>query len=235
VAIERVFAVCFQVRYTPIERVFVPKGDLMSYKREITARQQQILDFIRAELHRRGFPPSVREIGEAVGLSSSSTVHSHLAALEAKGLIRRDPSKPRALEVFDYRDGDRGIDYGRARAVPLVGHVAAGEPILAAENIETTMTLPVELTDEATFILRVRGDSMVEAGILDGDFVVVRQQSHADNGDIVVAMLGDEATVKRFFREADSIRLQPENSALEAIYSRDVTILGKVIALFRKI
>ncbi len=207
----------------------------MSYKREITDRQQQILDFIKAEIHRRGFPPSVREIGESVGLSSSSTVHSHLAALEAKGFIRRDPSKPRALEVFDFRDGDRAIDYGQARAVPLVGSVAAGQPILAAENIESTMTLPAEMADESTFILRVRGDSMIEAGILDGDYVVVKQQSTAQDGEIVVAMLEDEATVKRFYRESDRIRLQPENSALEPIYSRDVTVLGKVIALFRKI
>ncbi|MDF1542451.1 MAG: transcriptional repressor LexA [Anaerosomatales bacterium] len=207
----------------------------MSYKRELTDRQRQILDFIRAEIHRRGFPPSVREIGEAVGLSSSSTVHSHLAALEEKGFLRRDPSKPRALEVLDYRDTDRAIDYEGVRAVPLVGQVAAGAPLLAAENIEATMSLPVEMADESTFILRVRGDSMIEAGILDGDFVVVRQQSSATNGDIVVALLEDDATVKRFFKEADRVRLQPENSALEPIYARDVTILGKVVALFRRI
>ncbi len=151
----------------------------MTYKRELTDRQRQILDFIRAEIHRRGFPPSVREIGEAVGLSSSSTVHSHLAALETKGFIRRDPSKPRALEVLDYRDTDRAIDYGQIQAVPVVGQVAAGSPILAAENIESTMSLPVELAGEQTFILRVRGESMIEAGIMDGDFVVVRQQSTA--------------------------------------------------------
>ncbi|MBW6468114.1 MAG: transcriptional repressor LexA [Coriobacteriia bacterium] len=206
----------------------------MSYKRELTDRQRQILDFIRAEIHRRGFPPSVREIGEAVGLSSSSTVHSHLAALEDKGFLRRDPSKPRALEVLDYRDTDRAIDYDGVRAVPLVGQVAAGAPLLAAENIEATMSLPVEMADESTFILRVRGDSMIEAGILDGDFVVVRQQSSASNGEIVVALLEDDATVKRFFKEADRVRLQPENSALEPIYARDVTILGKVVALFRR-
>jgi len=207
----------------------------MVYKRELTERQRQVLDFIRAEIHRRGFPPSVREIGEAVGLSSSSTVHSHLAALEAKGLVRRDPSKPRALEVLDYRDTDRGIDYGQVRAVPLVGQVAAGTPILASENIEATMTLPAELADEQAFILRVRGESMIEAGILDGDFVVVRQQNHATNGDIVVAMMEDEATVKRFFRETDRIRLQPENQTMDPIYARDVTILGKVVALFRRL
>ncbi|MBE0476732.1 MAG: transcriptional repressor LexA [Coriobacteriia bacterium] len=207
----------------------------MEYKRELTRRQAQILDFIRAEIHRRGFPPSVREIGEAVGLSSSSTVHSHLAALEDKGFIRRDPSKPRALEVLDYRDTDRAVDYGQVSAVPLVGQVAAGVPILAAENIEATLPLPAELAGESTFILRVRGDSMVEAGILEGDYVVVRQQSTASNGDVVVAMLEDEATVKRFFREADRIRLQPENSAMEPIYTRDAAVLGKVVALFRRL
>lgn len=207
----------------------------MTYRRELTGRQQQILDYIRSEIHRRGFPPSVREIGEAVNLSSSSTVHSHLAALEKKGFIRRDPSKPRALEVLDYRDAERGIDYGQVRAVPVVGQVAAGSPILAAENIESTMSLPAEMAEESTFILRVRGDSMVDAGIFDGDFVVVRQQETADNGDIVVALVGDEATVKRFYREADRIRLQPENPTMEPIYARDVRILGKVVALFRRL
>ncbi|MBE0416280.1 MAG: transcriptional repressor LexA [Coriobacteriia bacterium] len=207
----------------------------MSYKRELTDRQRQILDFIRAEIHRRGFPPSVREIGEAVGLSSSSTVHSHLAALEDKGFLRRDPSKPRALEVLDYRDTDRAIDYGAVRAVPLVGQVAAGAPLLAAENIEATMSLPAEMADESTFILRVRGDSMIEAGILDGDYVVVRQQNTASDGDIVVALIEDDATVKRFYKEADRVRLQPENAALEPIYAREVRILGKVVALFRRI
>lgn len=207
----------------------------MTYQRELTKRQQEILDFIRGEIHRRGYPPSVREIGEAVGLSSSSTVHSHLAALETKGLIRRDPSKPRALEVLDFRDGDAAIDYGQVRVVPLVGSVAAGQPILAAENIEATMPLPADLVGEQTFILRVRGESMIEAGILHGDFVVVRQQPSADNGDIVVAMIDEEATVKTFYREADRIRLQPENSTMDPIYSRDVQILGKVVALFRRL
>jgi repressor LexA len=221
--------------YTAIEHAFGCKGDTMSYKRELTVRQRQILDFIRSEIHRRGFPPSVREIGEAVGLSSSSTVHSHLTALEDKGFLRRDPSKPRALEVLDYRDTDRAIDYDGVRAVPLLGQVAAGAPLLAAENIEATMSLPIEMADESTFILRVRGDSMIEAGILDGDFVVVRQQNVASDGDIVVALIGDDATVKRFFKEADRVRLQPENSALEPIYVRDVTILGKVVALFRRV
>lgn len=210
----------------------------MVYKRELTPRQRQVLDFIRSEIHRRGFPPSVREIGEAVGLSSSSTVHSHLAALEAKGLIRRDPSKPRALEVLDYRDTDRAVDYDAVRAVPLVGQVAAGAPILAAENIEATLPLPASFAGEETFILRVKGDSMIEAGILDGDFVVVRQQATATNGDIVVAMIDEAATVKRFFREGDRIRLQPENATLDPIYAdahADFAILGKVTALFRRL
>lgn len=206
----------------------------MAYQREVTRRQAEILDFIRAEIHRKGYPPSVREIGVAVGLSSSSTVHSHLAALEAKGLIRRDPSKPRALEVLDFRDSERGIDMGQVRAVPLVGSVAAGQPILASENIEQTMALPAEIADEQTFLLRVRGESMIDAGIFHGDFVVVKQQPTADNGDIVVAMIDEEATVKTFYREADRIRLQPENATMDPIYARDVTILGKVVALFRK-
>lgn len=212
----------------------------MSYRRELTKRQEQILDFIRAEIHRKGYPPSVREIGEAIGLSSSSTVHSHLAALESKGFIRRDPSKPRALEVLDFRDSEAAIDYGAVSAVPVVGQVAAGQPILAAENIEQTLPLPAEFAGERTFILKVRGDSMIDAGILDGDFVVVRQQETAANGDIVVAMIADEisgepeATVKTFYRETDRVRLQPENSALDPIYVTDVTILGRVVALFRK-
>jgi repressor LexA len=206
----------------------------MRDERSMTDRQRQILEYVRAEVRRRGFPPSVREIGEAVGLSSSSTVHSHLAALEAKGFIRRDPSKPRALEVLDYRDADRAVDYGQVRAIPMVGQVAAGVPILAAENIDSTISLPAELADENTFILKVKGDSMIEAGILDGDYVVVRQQQNASNGDIVVAMIDDSATVKRFFKEADRVRLQPENSSMEPIYARDVSILGKVQALFRR-
>lgn len=213
----------------------------MAYQRELTNRQEQILEFIRTEIHRRGYPPSVREIGEAIGLSSSSTVHSHLNALETKGYIRRDPSKPRALEVLDFRDTESAVDYGQVYAVPVVGQVAAGQPILAAENIEQTIPLPAELAGEQTFILRVRGESMIEAGILDGDFVVVKQQPTAENGQIVVAMVADgvsaepEATVKTFYREADRVRLQPENSSMEPIYVRDVTILGRVVALFRRL
>jgi repressor LexA len=207
----------------------------MEYQPRLTRRQEQILDFIRAEIHRKGYPPSVREIGEAVGLSSSSTVHAHLAALEKHGYIRRDPTKPRALEVLDFRDTERGVDPRSVTAVPLVGSVAAGQPILAAENIEATLPLPAEFAGDSTFILRVRGDSMVEAGILDGDYVVVRQQPTADNGDIVVALIDDEATVKRFFREPDRIRLQPENSTMDPIYVREARILGKVVALFRRL
>lgn len=213
----------------------------MAYQRELTKRQQQILDFVRSEVHRRGYPPSVREIGDAVGLSSSSTVHSHLAAIEAKGYIRRDPTKPRALEVLDFRDNDSAVDYGHLYSVPIVGQVAAGQPILASENIEATISLPAEFAGEHTFILKVRGDSMVEAGILNGDHVVVRQQDTATNGDVVVAVIADEmsgepqATVKTFYREADRIRLQPENATMDPIYAREVTILGKVIALFRRL
>jgi repressor LexA len=162
-------------------------------------------------------------------------VHSHLAALEAKGFIRRDPSKPRALEVLDFRETEKGIDYGSVRAIPLVGQVAAGQPILASENIEQTMSLPQELAGDATFILRVRGESMIDVGIMDGDFVVVRQQPTANNGDIVVAMIDEDATVKTFYREADRIRLQPENATMEPIYAVDVAIAGKVVALFRRL
>lgn len=207
----------------------------MDHATDLTKRQQQVLDYIRSEIQRVGYPPSVREIGEAVGLSSSSTVHSHLSALEAKGCIRRDPTKPRALEVLDNGDAGTVVDYGRVRGVPLVGEVAAGSPILAEENIEETIPLPDDMAGESSFILRVKGESMIDAGILDGDYVVVRQQNTATNGDIVVALLGDEATVKTFYKESDRVRLQPENSALEPIYTRDVQIMGKVISLFRKV
>jgi repressor LexA len=208
----------------------------MTDGRDLTDRQRQILEFISADVRRRGFPPSVREIGTAVGLSSSSTVHSHLAALEDKGYIRRDPTKPRALEVLGASRSGRGSqDVPNVHIVPLVGQVAAGAPVLAAENIETTIPLPDELADDSTFILKVKGDSMIDAGILDGDFIVVRQQQTADNGDIVVALLGEEATVKRFYRETGRIRLQPENSSMEPIYSTEVLVLGKVISLFRRL
>jgi repressor LexA len=165
-------------------------------------------------------------------------VHAHLGALEAKGLIRRDPSKPRALEVLERDQRPAAVAPLPSNVVrlPVVGAVAAGVPTLAAENIETTFSLPTELVrDDATFVLRVKGDSMIEAGILDGDYVVVREQPDAVNGEIVVAQIDDDATVKRFFRENDRIRLQPENSSMEPIYARDVQVLGKVVAVFRRI
>jgi len=208
----------------------------MARDRDLTDRQRQVLDFIKAEVRRKGFPPTVRDIGEAVGLSSSSTVHAHLAALEAKGLIHRDPSKPRALEVLDREVPPAPrVEMTNVVELPVIGAVAAGTPILATENIETTIHLPTEVVrDDATFVLRVKGDSMVDVGIFDGDYVVVHQQPTAVNGEIVVAMIEDEATVKRFFREADRIRLQPENATMEPIYARDVIILGKVVAVFRR-
>lgn len=195
-------------------------------KKELTRRQKEILEFIRREVQRVGYPPSVREIGKAVGLSSSSTVHSHLTTLEEKGYLRRGPTKPRALEVVGLK----------MRQVPLVGRIAAGEPILAEENIEDIFVLPAEFArDENCFILEVKGESMIGAGILSGDYVVVRQQPTAENGDIVVALIEDEATVKRFYKEKTGIRLQPENPAIEPIITKKTNILGKVIALLRKI
>ncbi|MGE5589146.1 MAG: transcriptional repressor LexA [Bacillota bacterium] len=200
----------------------------------LTDRQQQILDYIKEQIRQKGYPPSVREIGESVGLSSSSTVHGHLARLEEKGYIRRDPTKPRAIEITE---GDFYLTKHRTVNVPLVGRVTAGAPILAVENLEDSFPLPFELVrDEDVFMLAVRGESMIEAGILNGDYVIVRRQSDARNGDIVVALVGEEeATVKRFFREKDHIRLQPENRYMEPIIAQDVTILGKVIALFRRL
>lgn len=200
----------------------------------LTQRQQQILDYILSEINKKGYPPSVREIGQAVGLTSSSTVHSHLAALEKKGYIRRDPTKPRALEVTDFRLSDRGIAPERVQNVPLVGRVAAGMPLLAQENIEDNFAVPAEIAGENAFMLRVKGDSMIEAGILDGDYLIVRQQSTANNGDIVVALIEEEATVKRFFKRPDHIILKPENKNLEPIIVQDATVLGKVVGLIRR-
>ena len=196
--------------------------------RDASEKKMQILDFIRREIDDKGYPPSVREICLAVGLKSTSTVHAHLNRLEEEGYIRRDATKPRALELTDTATV-------RGRSVPLVGRVTAGMPILAQQNIEEYYMLPQNLVggDEA-FILSVQGESMIEAGILDGDFVIVRRQSHAENGDIVVAMIDDEATVKRIFYEKTRVRLQPENSAMQPIYAREVTVLGRVIALFRQ-
>jgi len=197
----------------------------------LTSRQRDVLDYIKTCVRTRGYPPSVREIGQAVGLSSTSTVHGHLANLEEKGFIRRDATKPRTIEVIDHL-----ASAAAAVFVPVVGRVTAGRPILAVENIEDQFPLPATLVgDDTVFLLSVRGDSMIEAGILDGDLLVVKQQTSADNGDIVVALLGEEATVKRFYREKDHVRLQPENRAMDPILTRDVEVLGKVIGLYRKI
>jgi repressor LexA len=203
---------------------------------KLSKRQQEILDYIKREVKDKGYPPSVREIGEAVGLASSSTVHGHLARLEQKGLIRRDPTKPRAIEVLDLEAEPTGFEYSTIMA-PIVGKVTAGMPITAVENIEDYFPLPTRFVgDSNVFLLEVTGDSMIDAGILDGDLVIVRQQSTAHNGEIVVAMTeDDEATVKRFYREADHIRLQPENPTMEAMRYPNVTILGKVIGVFRHV
>lgn len=201
--------------------------------RKMSERQQRILAFIKSEVDSRGYPPSVREIGEAVGLRSSSTVHGHLTRLEELGYIRRDPSKPRAIEILD----DLSSPKIRAIDVPVLGRVTAGAPILAVENIEEYYPVPKDFVDhEDVFILRIKGDSMIEAGILNGDFVLVGQQETASNGEIVVALIdGEEATVKRFFHEGKRIRLQPENTTMEPIYADDVAILGKVIGVFRRV
>ncbi|WP_251549224.1 transcriptional repressor LexA [Neobacillus muris] len=204
---------------------------------KISKRQQDILNFIKDEVKSKGYPPSVREIGEAVGLASSSTVHGHLARLESKGLIRRDPTKPRAIEVLD-ADEAAQIPRNQAINVPVVGKVTAGMPITAIENIEEYFPLPERLVpaDEQVFMLEIMGESMIEAGILDGDYVIVKQQQTANNGDIVVAMTeDDEATCKRFFKEKDYIRLQPENSTMDPIILKNVSILGKVIGVYRQI
>ncbi|SHI49167.1 transcriptional repressor LexA [Desulfofundulus thermosubterraneus] len=198
----------------------------------LTPREKIILEVIKENIRTKGYPPSVREIGQIVGLKSSSTVHYYLKRLEDKGLLRRDPTKPRALELLEHT-----LSFSRPmQMVPLLGRVAAGEPILAVENQEDVFPLPASFTGEGEFfMLTVRGDSMIEAGILDGDLVVVRRQPSADNGDIVVALLEDEATVKRFFRENDHIRLQPENKAMSPIKVKNPLILGKVVGLLRKL
>lgn len=205
-------------------------------------RQLAIYDFIRAYTDEHGYPPSVREIGAAVGLASPSTVHMHLKALEERGLIRRDSKKPRTIEVVSDDQDDVPVaevtqDVNNdVMTLPLVGRVAAGTPILAEQNVEDRITLPTSLVgDASSFVLRVRGESMVNAGILDGDYIVVREQSDARNGEIVVALLDDSATVKTFYREPDRIRLQPENDEMEPIYVDNPVILGKVTALVRSI
>ena len=197
----------------------------------INDNQKAILNFIKQMVFEKGYPPSVREICQGVGIRSTSTVHSHLAKLEEVGLIRKDPTKPRAIEVLD-----QGNPFSRKELVdvPIVGKVTAGSPILAVENIEDTFPLPAEyLHNDNVFMLAVSGESMIEAGILDGDYVVVRQQSYAENGDTVVALIEDEATVKTFYKEPDHIRLQPQNSYMDPIIVRDVSILGKVIGVIR--
>lgn len=205
--------------------------------KDLSSRQRSILDFIKKEVVEKGYPPSVREIGEAVGLASSSTVHGHLARLEKKGLIRRDPTKPRAIEILEGSFMNRN-DQSRMLRVPVIGKVTAGQPITAVENVEDYFPLPERFgTDEdSIFMLVIQGDSMIEAGIHDKDYVIVKQQQVANNGDIVVAMTeDDEATVKRFYKEKDHFRLQPENSSLEPIILNQVSILGKVIGVFRDI
>jgi len=199
---------------------------------KLTKRQQEIFEFIKRYLRQHGYPPTVRDIGKAVGLTSSSTVHAHLANLEKAGLLRRDPSKPRAIELLV----DRVKRAAGPGGLPLVGQVAAGQPVLAEENIEEYVPVPeIAGGDRGDYVLRVSGDSMKDAGILEGDHVVVRPQDSADNGEIVVALVEDEATVKRYFKESDHIRLQPENEAMEPIRSRDVQILGQVVGLCRRV
>ena len=206
----------------------------------LSGRQTAILEFIRKNIRDKGYPPSVREIGEAVGLASSSTVHGHLERLQAKGYLRRDPTKPRAIELLepagDWRRSRLGIlPVESAVMAPVVGKVTAGLPITAVQNVEEYFPLPKTMVrNDEVFLLRVQGESMIEAGIQDGDYVIVRRQDNADNGDIVVAMTEeDEATVKRIFREEHRIRLQPENSTMEPILVSHVSILGKVIGVFR--
>lgn len=201
---------------------------------DLTRKQIDILEFLKKEVIQRGYPPAIREIGAAVDLKSTSTVHSHLTKLEQKGYIRRDPTKNRAIEIVD----DTLSDFPTHRTVdvPIVGDVAAGSPILAVENIEDTYPLPISMAEKGDlFMLRIQGDSMIEAGILQDDLVIVRRQATATNGDIVVAMLEDSATVKRFFQRNGSVELRPENSTMSSIFTTDCQVLGKVIGLQRRI
>ncbi|GAB2548488.1 transcriptional repressor LexA [Gracilibacillus alcaliphilus] len=203
----------------------------------LSRRQEDILAYIKEQVGLKGYPPSVREIGEAVGLASSSTVHGHLARLEKKGYIRRDPTKPRAIEVLSQEE-EWSVPKIEPTFAPVIGKVTAGIPITAVENIEEYIPIPQNTAqaDDPLFVLIIEGESMIEAGILDGDKVIVKQQHTAENGDIVVAMTEDtEATVKRFFKENDHIRLQPENATMEPLIYESVTILGKVIGLYRHI
>jgi repressor LexA len=207
----------------------------MDIPKDLTKRQAEIFDFIKKYSAKYGYPPTVRDIGKAVGLASSSTVHAHLANLEKVGLLRRDPSKPRAIEMLD-RAAGAVKSVVAPTGLPLVGQVAAGQPILAEENIEDYVQVPsLAGGDEGEFVLSVRGESMKDAGILPGDHVVVRRQETADDGDIVVALVGEDATVKTFYREADHVRLQPENDTMEPIRSREVRVIGRVVGVFRKV
>ena len=203
----------------------------------LTKRQQEIFEFIKRYSREHGYPPTVRDIGKAIGLTSSSTVHAHLANLEKVGLLRRDPSKPRAIELLDRAADAVKSVVGTSNGLPLVGHVAAGQPILAEENIEDYVPVPgIAGGDEGEYILSVRGDSMKNAGILAGDWVVVRPQETASDGEIVVALVGEsEATVKRFFREEDHVRLQPENDEHEPIRTREARVLGRVVGVLRRV
>lgn len=202
-----------------------PRGDM----------QARILSYIQESIKMRGYPPSVREIGEAVGLRSTSTVHGHLTRLEKKGLLHRDAMKPRAM-FFSKAASDDMLEDSAVRRIPVVGRVAAGQPILAEESIDEQLMLPVDFVGEGEhFILRVRGDSMIQAGIFNDDYIVVRKQPDAHNGEIVVALVEDDATVKRFYKENGHFRLQPENDAMEPIIVREVQILGKVVSLLRKL
>ncbi len=199
---------------------------------DLTKRQKEIFDYIRRYASKQGYPPTVREIGKAVGLHSSSTVHAHLANLEKVGLLRRDPTKPRAIELLV----DRAKRAIRGPGLPLVGQVAAGEPVLAEENVEEYVEIPQAIGgDKGDYVLQVKGDSMKDAGILAGDYVVVQKSNHALNGEIVVALIEDEATVKRFYREKDRVRLQPANKAYKPIRTRDAKILGRVVGVYRKV
>jgi repressor LexA len=206
---------------------------------QLTARQQEIWQYLVDYVDRHGYPPTVREIGEAVGLASPSTVHAHLANLERAGLLKRDPTKPRALDLIGHRRESRADDReAELPKLPLLGQIAAGSPLLAEENIEDELAVPEPLGRRADFLLRVKGESMINAGILDGDILVVQRAQDARNGEIVVALVGDdeladEATVKTFYREGNRVRLQPENDSLEPIYADFVQILGKVTGVFR--
>jgi repressor LexA len=208
---------------------------------ELSPRQREILEFVNSHVDQHGYPPTVREIGGAVGLTSPSTVHAHLARLESAGLIRRDPTKPRALEVIEGgRTRERSTivveSPARTNVLPLMGDVAAGTGLVADQQIEDMVAVPDQLCADADFLLTVKGESMINAGILPGDFVVVRKQDDARNGEIVVALVGDEdATVKRFFRESGRVRLQPENDEMDAMYPEQVRILGTVRAVLRRL